>query len=90
MIRRLILVAFFLEVGLLLTVLPWSAFWDHNYFILTWPAVRPVLTNDFLRGAVTGVGVVNLWAGFSDLAFVFAMRTRGEAVAPDDPERRYQ
>ena len=30
--RRLIYVAFFLEVGLLLIVLPWSAFWDRNYF----------------------------------------------------------
>ena len=30
-------VAFFLEVGLLLLVLPWSAFWEHNYFGLLIP-----------------------------------------------------
>ena len=76
MIRRLIYVAFFLEVGLLLIVLPWSPFWDHNYFALTWPMLRGLLTNNFVRGAVTGLGFVNLYAGFADLALVFATRER--------------
>ena len=75
MIRRLIYVAFFLEVGLLLIVLPWSTLWDHNYFA-TWPGLRPFLTNNFVRGAVTGLGFVNLYAGFADLALVFAARER--------------
>lgn len=79
MIRRLVYVAFFVEVGLLLIVLPWSTFWDHNYFALTWPTIRPFLTNNFVRGAVTGLGVVNLGAGFADLALIFASRERGDA-----------
>jgi len=76
LIRRLIYVAFFLEVGLLLIVLPWSPFWDHNSCALTWPALRGFLTNNFGRGAVTGLGFVNLYAGFADLALVFAARER--------------
>ena len=76
MIRRLIYVAFFLEVGLLLIVLPWSPFWDHKYLALTWPGLRPILTNYHVRGAVTGLGFVNLYAGFADLALVFAARGR--------------
>jgi hypothetical protein len=76
LIRRLIYVAFFIEVGLLLIVLPWSPFWDHNYFALTRPALRGFLTNNFVRGAVTGLGFVNLYAGFADLALVFAARER--------------
>jgi len=75
-IRRLIYIAFFLEVGLLLIVLPWLPFWDHNYFALTWPGLRPFLMNHFVRGAVTGLGVVNLYAGSADLALVFAARER--------------
>jgi hypothetical protein len=55
-------------------VLPWSGFWDSNYVALTWPAVRPLLTNNFVRGAVTGLGIVNVCAGFVDLARVFAAR----------------
>ena len=74
MARRLLYVAFFLEVGLLLVVLPWSGFWERNYFAMTWPALRELLTNNFVRGAVTGLGLVNLYAGFADLAIVFAGR----------------
>ena len=74
MIRRLLYVAFFLEVGLLLVVLPWSGFWERNYFAMAWPVLRELLTNNFVRGAVTGLGLVNLYAGFSDLALVFAAR----------------
>jgi hypothetical protein len=73
-------VAFFLEVGLLLVVLPWSSFWDRNYFALTWPALRPVLSNNFVRGAITGLGVVNLVAGFADLTLVFVARQPGVDV----------
>ena len=71
--------AFFLEVGLLLVVLPWSAFWERNYFAEAWPALQPFLTNNFVRGAVTGLGFVNLFAGFTELALVFAARERQEA-----------
>ena len=78
LVRRLVFVAFFLEVGLLLVVLPWSAFWEHNYFAETWPILQPWLTNNFIRGAVTGLGFVNLFAGFADLALVFAAREHRE------------
>ena len=74
MLRRLLFVAFFVEVGLLLIVLPWSAFWERNYFASLWPALVPLLTNNFVRGAVSGLGVLNLLAGLSELASVFAPR----------------
>ena len=38
---RLAYVAFFLEVGLLLIVVPWSGFWDQNYFATAWPLLQP-------------------------------------------------
>jgi hypothetical protein len=80
LIRRLVYVAFFLEVGLLLVVLPWSSFWDNNYFVLQWPAIRPFLTNHFVRGGVTGLGGVNLVAGFVDLSMVLASRESRDAT----------
>jgi hypothetical protein len=76
LIRRLVYVAFFLEVGLLLVVLPWSAFWEQNYFAEAWPPLAAWLKNDYLRGAVSGLGVVNLFAGFADLALIFSIRER--------------
>jgi hypothetical protein len=69
-----VFVAFFIEVGLLLIVLPWSAFWERNYFAESWPVLQSFMANNFIRGAVTGLGVVNLFAGFADLALVFAGR----------------
>jgi hypothetical protein len=65
---------FFFEVGLLLLVLPWSSLWEANYFALAWPFLQPFLANNFVRGAVTGLGVVNLVVGLADLARVIAPR----------------
>jgi hypothetical protein len=79
LIRRLVYVAFFLEIGLLLVVLPWSGFWERNYFGTAWPGLRPIIANNFVRGAVTGLGVVNLFAGLADLALLFAVRGRHDA-----------
>ena len=42
LIRRLAFVAFFFEVGFLLVVLPWSEFWEHNYFAAAWPPVHSI------------------------------------------------
>ena len=76
---------FFVQVGLLLVVMPWwPAFWEHNYFALAWPPLRTLLSNNFVRGAVSGLGVVNLFAGFADLADLFGARDSGEAPLHDD------
>ena len=71
-------VAFFLEVGLLLIVLPWSSLWDRNYFVSSWRGLQPVLTSNFVRGAVSGIGLVNLCAAFVDLGFILAIRRRND------------
>jgi hypothetical protein len=67
-------VALLLEAGLLLVLVPWSAFWDRNYFAEAVPALHDFITNNFVRGAVSGLGVVNLFAAFSELTDIF---TRG-------------
>jgi hypothetical protein len=67
LVRRLVLVTFFVEVGLLLMVLPWSGFWDRNYFVYAIPALEPLFTSPFFRGAVSGLGLLNLGAALSEL-----------------------
>lgn len=57
-------------------MLPWSSFWERNYFAQAMPVILPLLTNNFVRGAVSGLGVLNLLAGFSELAPVFAPHDR--------------
>ena len=73
--RRLLYIAYFLEVGLLLVLVPWSTFWDRNYFAGTVPLLRTLCQNNFVRGGVSGLGIVNLCVGFADLgAVVFTRR----------------
>ena len=79
---------FFVQVGLLLLVLPWwPDYWEHNYFALAWTPLRTLLTNNFVRGAVSGLGVVNLVAGFADLALLFAAHQPDELSLHDGAGR---
>ena len=53
---RLLFLAYFVEVGLVLLVVPWSPFWDRNYFVDLWPALPTVTRSNLVRGAVSGLG----------------------------------
>ena len=77
------LVAFFIEVGLLLIVLPWSLFWERNYFMGVIPGIEPLLTNAFVRGAISGLGIVNLFAGFAEMIPLFTVRARQDVPFRD-------
>ena len=82
---RLLLVTFFLEVGFLLVVVPWSAYWDRNYFAQALPHVHALITNNFSRGAISGLGVINLVVGIIELASLFVSRSGPDAsvsIAP--------
>jgi hypothetical protein len=81
MVRRLFYVAYFLEVGLLLVLVPWSAFWVRNYFVGMFPPLLYILSNNFVRGAVSGLGIVNLLMGFHDLADLLMARRFGETMS---------
>jgi hypothetical protein len=81
--KRLVLVAVFFEIGLGLIVLPWSTYWDRNYFAEAVPHVRELITNNFVRGAVSGLGVINLAAGLTELISMIAARgQRPASIAP--------
>ena len=72
--------AYFIEVGLLLVLVPWSPFWERNYFLATFPALHEIVRNNYVRGAVSGLGVVNLLMGFHELASVLLARRRMETM----------
>jgi hypothetical protein len=71
---RLLLIIFFLEVGLVLAVAPWSAYWERNYFAGVIPILDAVITNPFFRGAVSGLGLVNLAAAIAELRSLLSAR----------------
>ena len=71
---RLMLIALFFEVGIVLSIVPWSIYWDRNYFAESIPLLHAVVTNNFVRGAVTGLGLVNLAISGVELLKLFAAR----------------
>ena len=78
---RLLRSALFLEFGFVLIVVPWSVYWDRNYFAELVPPLHQWLTNNFVRGAVTGLGVVNALAGCFELLSMYAGRATGAALS---------
>jgi hypothetical protein len=79
-VKRLLLMTFFLEVGLVLALAPWSDYWDRNYFAESVPLLHAIVRNNFTRGAVTGLGLVNIGAAIGELVSMFGARRSDESV----------
>ena len=69
----------------MLVVLPWSAFWDRNYFAAHWPLLRAAAGSPYARGAVSGIGAINIVAGFAELVGVFVIREPRLGPGPGFP-----
>jgi len=76
LLTRILLVVYFVEVGVLLVFVPWSAFWERNYFAALVPGLSTLLANAFVRGAVSGLGLINVIAGVAELFSLFSSRRR--------------
>jgi len=61
------LVAFCLAMGFFLLIFPWMPGWDTNYFASLIPQWHAYWENMYLRGAVSGLGVVNLYIALIEL-----------------------
>jgi hypothetical protein len=66
-----------LELGALLLFLPWVNIWEANYFLNQYPALRPVLLHPSFRGAVSGLGAL-------DILVAISMVRRPRIDAPTD------
>lgn len=75
MLGRLLLIAYLIEAGLLLLIGPWSALWDRNLFVQALADIDDVVRSGFVRGAVSGVGVLCVGAGLADLATLVSRRS---------------
>jgi hypothetical protein len=47
-------------MGMLLVYLPWMRLWEHNYFLSRFPGLVRVALHPSLRGAVTGLGLLDI------------------------------
>src|SRR4030081_1283963 len=76
-VLRALLVVVCFEMGALLLYLPWSAFWEHNFFLSHFPSLIHVVLHPSFRGAVSGLGVLDIL-----LALSFIGSRPGSSSAP--------
>ena len=68
--RRLlsiIYIVFCLELGIFLFIFPWAPFWEKNFFVDHYPLISGISRNYFLRGAVSGLGLADIWLGIYEI-----------------------
>ena len=63
-ILRALTVVLLFEMGALLLYLPWSAFWEQNYFLHRFPWLIPFVLHPSMRGIVSGIGVLDIFVAF--------------------------
>jgi hypothetical protein len=60
-------IVFCMELGMFLVIFPWSDFWDRSFFSALAPEWRLYWDNAYLRGAVSGLGIVNVYIALLEI-----------------------
>jgi hypothetical protein len=58
---RICFAIFTFEVGLFLVIFPWTENWNLNYIQGLLPALEDVWVDPYFRGALTGLGCLNVY-----------------------------
>ena len=62
-----VLVLFCVYLGVLVMVLPWwTRMWDQNMFFEARPHLARVMHLGAVRGAISGLGLLDIWIGISE------------------------
>ena len=82
-----VLILLAIETGVFLVLVPWSSAWDENLAVNHYSSLRPILHSHYVRGALSGLGLVNLWVGAAELLEWFGLRRRsaGEKIQVTKP-----
>ena len=60
-------IVFCFEMGVLLLVLPWLSLWHKNFFVENYLWVSVLARDYYLRGAISGIGLADIWLAFFEL-----------------------
>jgi hypothetical protein len=66
-ILGLCFVIFCFEIGVFLVVFPWLDLWETNALALYAPWLADVWGSPYLRGALSGLGLVNIYISFLEI-----------------------
>lgn len=65
--RAVAFAAFCLGLGVFLLAFPWTDSWDASYFATLGPWWRQLWGNMYVRGAISGLGIVNLCIALGEM-----------------------
>jgi hypothetical protein len=69
---RICFVIFTFEIGLFLVIVPWmDETWSLNTFQEMLPALQNVWIDPYFRGAITGLGLVNIYIASNEMVRLF-------------------
>ena len=72
-------------------LIPWSAFWDRNLFLEWSGPLGSLLTSNYTRGAITGLGLLNVWAALGELGDLFGSRGKSDdRRSSSDPQSDFR
>jgi hypothetical protein len=72
-------------------LIPWSGFWDRNVFLEWSGSFGSLLTSNYARGAITGLGLINVWAALAELGETFSSRSQSDdPQSPIDPSSEFR
>ena len=57
-------ILFYLAFGAVLFFSPWTGFWSQNFFFSRDTSLLAIGHNYFVRGAISGLGLANIWMAF--------------------------
>jgi hypothetical protein len=66
---RLFLAEFILVcmlIGIILIAFPWTPVWTNNSLLIGFPRLREALMSDFVRGLISGLGLIDIWLAISE------------------------
>jgi hypothetical protein len=63
----IIYIVFCFELGVFLLVFPWKDLWTRNFFFSHYPSIAGFMHNYFVRGAVSGLGLADVWLAFFEV-----------------------
>jgi hypothetical protein len=64
------------EIGVFLTVFPWMDSWALNHLPTFWPSVEGIWDDPYFKGALSGLGLVNVYISVLQIVMLIRRRTQ--------------
>lgn len=76
-----------MEIGIFLLLYPWFDQWNFSYFSYISPQWDRIWDSAYFRGAVSGLGLVNIYIAFSEVLGLRRFSQPHPDENPTDPPR---